>query len=317
MRNLFFLFVTFLCSQSIAQTKIYTSDIDNFWKAYNQVQKITDTVQQLKIIQTTYFDNASQGLKDFIKASEINARWMLKSIKRYPKFWASVMPKTLAVKKQYPELEKIIARYKKLYSKFKQPDICFAIGCLSMGGTTNKNEILIGAEIAAADSLVDASEVGEWLSGVFKNNKGIEFLVAHEMTHTQQPDGDSENDGKSNLLGYCIVEGAADFIAELLLQKPVTSPYMTYGKAHEKTLWEKFKNDMYGQNSDDWLYNGGNDSTKCADLGYFEGYAICKAYYENAKNKEKAIADIIELDRKNLNTLNDFLAKSKYADKWK
>ncbi len=35
-----------------------------------------------------------------------------------------------------------------------------------------------------------------------------------------------------------------------------------------------------------------------ADLGYFMGYAICKTYYKNAKNKTKALKEIAELDYK-------------------
>lgn len=270
-----FLFITSTLGQSALQSKIHTSDIDNFWKTYDKIQATNDTSQQLQIIQTTYFDSGSEGLKSFIKEAELTTNCLLRNIKRKPKFWVSIRPKTLAIKKQFQELEKIMSRYKQLYPKFKQPDIYFTIGCLSSGGTTNKNEILIGSEIAAADNTVDASEIGTWLKGVFKDNKGIEYLVAHEMTHTQQPDGDSEDDGKSNLLGYCIIEGAADFIAELLLQKSISSPYMTYGKANEKMLWQKFQKEMYGQDADNWLYNGGD--TSHADLGYFEGYAICKS----------------------------------------
>jgi len=308
------LFTVCLCNQSFSQTKIFTSDIDNFWKVYDRIKETNDTSQQLQIIQSIYFDKASKGLKSFITEARITISCLLRNIKRKPRFWSSIRLKTLAIKSHNQELENIILRYRKLYSKFKSPNIYFVIGCLSTGGTTKRDEILIGAEIASADSTVDASEIGEWLKGVFKDGKGVEYLVAHEMTHTQQPDGDSEDDGKSNLLGYCIVEGAADFIAELLLQKPINSPYMTYGKANEKILWKEFQKEMYGQNASSWLYNGGD--TSHADLGYFEGYAICKSYYQNAKDKKKAIADIINLDRKNLNALSNFLAKSKYADKW-
>ena len=306
----------FLYSQSASSLKIYTSDIDNFWKAYDEVQQSNDTAQQLNIIQSVYFDAASAGLKDFIGKSGINAKDMLHCIKEFPKFWTSVRPKTLAVKNQLAELNKLIFRYKKLYPQFKQPNIYFVIGSLSMGGTTDSSEILTGTEIAAADSTVDASEINQWLQKVFKENTGIDFIIAHEMTHTQQPDGDAENDGKSNLLGYCINEGAADFIAELLLQRPLNDPYIIYGKLHEKAVWQAFQKEMYGQNIDNWLYNGGNASVPCAELGYFEGYAICKSYYEHSKNKKQAIYDIINLDRKNINALNHFLDLSKYASRW-
>ena len=68
---------------------------------------------------------------------------------------------------------------------------------------------------------------------------------------------------------------------------------------------------MYGQETKKWLYNGNDAPCGNADLGYFMGYTICKAYYKNAKNKEQALKDIIELEYKKENVVA-FLVKSKY-----
>jgi uncharacterized protein YjaZ len=210
----------------------------------------------------------------------------------------------------------MMVRFKKIYPEFKQPDIYFTIGVLNSGGTTSKDKILIGSEIACSDSTIDATELGTWLQSVFKDQKNVLSMVAHEVGHTQQKDGDGEDDGGSNLLGYCIREGACDFISELLLEKPVVSPYMTYGVAHEKELWIMFTKEMRSQNTENWLYNGRNAPNGNADLGYFIGYEICKSYYNNSKNKKQALKEIIELDYTK-ESVEMFLVKSKYADKWK
>ena len=55
-------------------------------------------------------------------------------------------------------------------------------------------------------------------------------MVAHEISHTQQQNGNS-----GNLLEQSIKEGACDFIAEQIY-KPVSSSYMDYGNLHEKQL---------------------------------------------------------------------------------
>jgi uncharacterized protein YbjQ (UPF0145 family) len=44
-----------------------------------------------------------------------------------------------------------------------------------------------------------------------------------------------------------------------------------------------------------------------ADLGYFIGYKIVKSYYKQARDKQQAIKDIIEM-----NDPITFLQKSKY-----
>jgi len=293
------------------ETKIFTSDIDNFWIAYDSVKTTTDTVKQIDFIQRLYLDKATSGLKEFMVARQHSAKRHLADIVKNPKFWVSLRPHTLQIITYTTDIESLMLRFKNLYSDFKQPEIYFTIGCLNSGGTTTPNKILIGSEIAASDSTVDASEIGNWLKGVFRSNTNVVYLVAHEVGHTQQKGGDSENDGNSNLLGYCIREGACDFIAELLLEKPILSPYMSYGKANENALWELFKKDMNKQETKDWLYNGGQAPNGKADLGYFIGYAICKAYYNNSKNKTKALKEIIEVDYKRENVLR-FLEKSKY-----
>lgn len=285
--------------------KIFTNDIDNFWIAYDSVKTTDDTTKQKEFIQKLYLDKATSGLKDFIIVRQHSAKRHLNNILKYPKFWTTVRPNTIQIKSFTTDIENLMVKFKLLYSDFKQPDVFFTIGCLNSGGTTTRNKILIGTEIAASDSTVDASEVGSWLGEVFKLNTSVVSMVAHELGHTQQ------NGGSSNLVGYCIKEGACDFITELLLDKPVQSPYMTYGNANEKTLWELFQKDMYGHETKDWLYNGAQTPNGKADLGYFIGYVICKSYYKNASNKIEALKKIIELNYSK-KSVAKFLKKSKY-----
>ena len=301
--------VNFTFGQS---TKIFTSDIDNYWIAYDSIKTTNDTVVKIQLFQSLYLDKGTEGLKDFIIARQHTAKRHLSNIVSKPKFWASLRPHTLEIKNHTKEIELLMTRFKSLYPKFKQPNVYFMIGCLNSGGTTTSNKILIGSEIACSDNTVDASELGSWLQGIFKTNKDVVYLVAHEVGHTQQKGNDSEDDGNSNLLGYCIKEGACDFIAELLLKKEVVSPYMNYGKSNEAELWKKFQGEMLGQETKNWLYNGGDAPNGNADLGYFIGYAICRSYYYNTKNKKKALKEIIELDYKPKNVLK-FLKKSNYS----
>ncbi len=157
-------------------------------------------------------------------------------------------------------------------------------------------------------------ELPEWYKKRFKNNSGIAQLVAHEAVHTQQ----KEDCKDIFLLGKCLGEGSCDFIAELLLNgQPYNFPYLTYGKSHEKELYNKFKEDMNKTDESDWLYNGTNAKNGQEDLGYFMGYAICKYYYETAKNKAQAIAGIVDIDYSSNELAQKFYDKTKYADKMK
>ena len=282
-------------AQSITACRIHTTDIDNFWQAYDSIRVSPDSIAQANLLERLFLSRASEGLVGFMKLENYNTAKYLRKIKTYPAFWASIRPKTFLTEANRKRICDVFKKFSTVYPSFAPPDVYFTIGCLQAGGTSSGNKLLIGTEIAAADSTVDASEMGDWLRRVFKDNKDVVYLVAHETVHSQQKGGDAEIDGKSDLLGYCLREGAADFIAELILDQPLVSPYMSYGRQHEKALWTAFKKEMYGQKEDNWLYNGDNARDQPADLGYFIGYAICRSYYRKNGNKRQAIRDILQL----------------------
>lgn len=68
---------------------------------------------------------------------------------------------------------------------------------------------------------------------------------------------------------------------------------------------------MHEDDVSDWLYNGSKSQNRPADLGYWIGYKITKAYYDKAADKKQAVADIIQID-----DADEFLEKSGYASKF-
>jgi len=289
--------------------KVITSDIDNFWIAYDSIQTTTDSLKQLNFIQTLYIDKGTKGLKAFMVLRNYNAKLWVALINRYPKFWNSIRPNTLTVKSYAAEIEKSIARFKELYPDLKEAKMYFTVGGLRSGGTTMNDMVLIGSEIATGNATTDVSEfTNNWLAGVFKNQQ-IDNLVnlnIHEYVHTQQKGGDPKI-----LLDKAIEEGSCDFIMELVIGKQIQNNYIVYGREHEATLKEEFKSDMLSTNISNWLYNGSTAKT-VADLGYFMGYSICKAYCNNAPDKKKAIKEIIELNYSDSAAVEDFLKSSNY-----
>lgn len=311
MKNYLFIAVLFsfilkLQAQPNIHKTVYTEDINNFWIAYDSVKTTSDTVRQLQFVQTLYIDKGTEGLHAFMKARNYDAKLWVSLINKYPKYWASIRPNTLKVNGMVSELNKSVARFHKLYPEMKPARMFFTIGGLRSGGTTTDDMVLVGAEIAAADKNTDASELSDWLKGVFKNGdiNNVVGLNVHEYVHTQQ------KEGSDILLGQCITEGAADFIAELVTEKENNSPYMIYGRANQAELKEKFKLEMYTSATANWLYNGSNVAH--ADLGYFMGYQICKSYYQQANDKKQGIKNIIELNYTDEKQVDDFLAASKY-----
>lgn len=306
--NFSFLLSLFAITVFGQEQKIITSDIDNFWSAYDSIQKVTEKPVKIEIINSLYIKKGTPGLRAFMNARNYSAELYIDLIEMYPKFWKSVRSNTLSVKKYTPQIESSIIRFTQLYPEIKDAKMYFTIGGLRSGGTVDNGMVLIGTEIAAADSLTDVSEFrSNWLPGVFKKQsiENLVYLNVHEFVHTQQ------TDGESILLGGALKEGACDFIAELVLNHPISRNYLDYGRLHEREIREKFKREMFNSDFSDWLGNGEN-AKDMADLGYFMGYTICKSFYDKVENKKEAIKKIIELDYGSENSVEDFLVQSGY-----
>ena len=307
-----FFFTFFTLSFAFGQEKeqkVFTSDIDNFWVAYDSIHTTTDSLKQLQYLQALYIDKGTPGVQGFMEAKGYTAEQWVTSIRSYPKFWNSVRPNTLLAKSGAQGLEPYLKKLKKLYPALRPAGIYFCIGVLSSGGTTQDSMILIGAEIATGNSSTDISEFPEstqkFLSRVYKGEpfKNIIPVNVHEYVHTQQKGLGSD------LLGRAILEGTCDFVAELVTGITMPLSYMEYGPKHEAELKQKFKAEMFEPGIGNWFYN---QQAAQPDLGYYMGYAICKAYYKQAKNKQQAIKDMIELKYDDAAAVEAFLAKSKF-----
>lgn len=300
--------LVFASAFSQKSAKIYTSDIDNFWVAYDSIQKTKDHTQKLALIKKLYTDKGTEGLKAFMKARDYNDTVFVSIIDKYPKFLNSIRPNTLTIKTKTNELEASVVRLKEIYPELKEAEMYFTIGGLNSGGTVSGNKVLVGAELATGLPSTDVSEFqDDWIKGVFANQSldNIVSLNVHEYIHTQQI-GD-----RRRVLSQSIKEGACDLIAELVMNKPLERKYLSYGAAHAAEVKDLFKKEMFTGNFANWLYNG-RKKGESADLGYYIGYEICKSYYQNAKDKKQAVKDIIELNYDNNKAVEDFLTRSKF-----
>jgi uncharacterized protein YjaZ len=125
------------------------------------------------------------------------------------------------------------------------------------------------------------------------------------MIHTLQ----GSRTGARSLLAASLTEGSADFLAELISGEHITNPAYAYGDAHEAELWMEFKTAMDSTNTSAWLFQGDRTPPgRPADLGYWMGYKISKAYYNNAADKKTAVKEILRFT-----DAKAFLAASGYG----
>jgi hypothetical protein len=314
LKSLLLAFILLLLSSSYTKGQtptIITSDIDNFWDAYDRLHNAKSKEDSIRIIEVLYLGRASEGFKKLIKSRDLTAEKYVNTISYYPEYWKSVRNNTLSIKNYEAAITEQMLLFDQSLKNFKTPKICFAIGVLSTGGTVKNNWLLIGTEMVASDSTTVRTGMNDWLRTVLPNEPHILAFTAHETIHTQQRKGLGLIWGYFNhrALTMVINEGAADFVADKVTGTSINSKMYTYGYSHEKEIWDEFRKEMYKKDYSKWLYNGSNSKGRPADLGYFIGYRICEAFYNQSEDKEKALRIILKT-----NNYRSFLKKSGYGE---
>lgn len=304
-----FFFISCENKPTISQD-IYSTDIDNYWNAYDKIVATKDSTLQYKYINDLYIDKGSIGLKNIMTARRYTAKEYVEAINKYPKFWSSVRENTYKSKTYDSRIIESIQKLKDLYPDLEPAPIYFTIGSLRTGGTILDKTILIGSELSFADKTTIIDELPEWRKPFFINYnpiEGIELLCTHEYVHTQQaPLID-------NLLTYCLYEGVAEFVSTKALNVPSNTPAIQFGKDNESTVKAKFEADMFiSQNTYNWIWGENQNELKIRDLGYYIGYSICENYYDKAKDKNIAIKEMIELDFSNEEQIEAFVDASNF-----
>ncbi len=278
-----------------ASQTVSDKDIVRFWQAFDAITTTTDPAERLRLIQTIYIDPGTPGLHALMAARRYTAQQYVDAIVNWPHFWRSVRPLTARSQQAVVSLNDDVARFRRLYPELRPASITYAIGVLRTGGTTTGDMVLIGAELALGDETVDVSELPEPLrarlgvffaSRPFANNAQNNI---HEYVHTQQ------QETQGSLAQQVVREGVAELVAELITNRKPALPVYTYGPIHDAAIQQRFVAEMRGENYDNWLWNSARNPFGVSDVGYYVGYRIARRYYDAARDKRRAIKELIEL----------------------
>src|SRR3954454_18311615 len=109
------------------KAKFVTSDIDNFWRAFDLAQKEPDFDKRVAIYQTEYIDKGTAGLKDFVRLRIKDAKTLTMTVDQLPRYYASARSSTLRMRQMEGSVRKSFKRFKKLYPEPRLPDVYFVI----------------------------------------------------------------------------------------------------------------------------------------------------------------------------------------------
>jgi hypothetical protein len=163
------------------------------------------------------------------------------------------------------------------------PPVTVLVGRGNSGGVTTEAGVVIGLE-----ALCNA----DWM----QPDVGDRFvhLIAHEYVHVQQP-GARVDVEQPTLLYQTLLEGGAEYVAELISGQPANAHLQRWTQGRECALERAFVQDSMGTDLSKWLYNGPGDDARRGDLGYWIGYRIAHAYVARAPDRRSAIAELLDV----------------------
>lgn len=98
------MFADGLCGQHASQN-VVTTDISNFWTAYDRITSTQDSILQYTYLDSLYFRNGTEGLAGIRAARNYTPQDYINSINNFPAFWSSIRNNTLAVDANKADLE--------------------------------------------------------------------------------------------------------------------------------------------------------------------------------------------------------------------
>ena len=273
--------------KNVADVEIITSDIDNFWEAYEQY----NASKNPHFFDTQYIEKGSDGVGGFIKLRIQNGGHLAITIERYPNYYKTIETTTKGFKSYIPEIKTYLKKFKELYPSVNFAPIYLVIGAMNAGGTTSNKGIIIGSELYALTDNTNTSELTDWHKNATKRADYLPTIIIHELVHIQQNTLGSIF-RKRTLLSESLKEGSADFISELITGTHINKKLHAYANEHKTDLIKEFKSRFDDKNYKDWFYTPTKDRPN--DLGYWIGYEISKAYYDAMEDKNEAIKNLME-----------------------
>ncbi|HRE52281.1 MAG TPA: hypothetical protein PK339_12720 [Flavitalea sp.] len=168
--------------------KFVTTDIANFWRAYDQFYQDTSK----NPFSEKYIDIGSKGVFGFLKYRIVDKEYLKSIVMNKKGDYDNIRQNSFRIVEKEKQCRSIFYAMKYWYPKAVFPPVYLVVGAFNSGGTANDEGLIIGAEMQ-------------------KNIDNIPYTIAHELIHFQQRKTDNPT-----LLVQAIHEGSADFLGELI-----------------------------------------------------------------------------------------------------
>jgi len=270
------------------EIQIHTGDVTRFLGTVSALRRARTYRDSAALLFQRYYLPATPGLRSFIRTRIGSPFELLDQMQSRRQYYAH-LPRSLAeIDALRSSVLDAFGRFEQLYPEAVFTDVYYVVGRMNSGGTTTPGMIVIGAEMYGKDGAAPSWELSEWERSVLRDTSLVTTIAVHELMHINQPAAS----GSRTLLRQSLIEGGADFVAERVTGRNINAHVHAWANPREAELWEEFRGRMGGTDMAGWLYDS-RPTDRPADLGYWMGYRIARAYYERAPDKGRAIREIL------------------------
>lgn len=275
------------CGPSLAASPkgplILTEDVARFYRLYDSTGGHPSADQ----LDQAYIAPGSEGLHQFAKLRNVSGARIAATIDQHPEVYADARRCLTALPAVKQRLTAAFGKLARLYPEARFPPVTLLVGRGRPVGITDASGVSIGLEALCAADFMDPNVEDRFV-----------HTIAHEYGHIQQSAELQALEGGApgaTVLRMSLIEGAAEFTAELISGDVGNYQHKAWTKGHEAAIEAAFVSDEDKTDLSQWLNNGPGTADKPGDLGYWVGYRIVKAYYQHAADKRQALREIFKM----------------------
>ena len=255
-----------------------TDDVELFYRLYDANGGRPSADQ----LQRDYLDVGSEGLRHLAGVRNVTGVRMAEAMAARPEIYIEARRCAATLPKVRERVDAALKEFARRSPEARFPSVTVAVGRgrpVAIGSPTDG--VQVGLEALCATTFINP-DIEDRFVGV----------LVHEYVHTQQSPAMTESEAFT-VLEISLAEGAAEFLTELLSGAPAYAYFGPLTEGRELEIETRFAADVDKTELSDWLYNSTLETP--ADLGYWVGYRIAKAYYRHAADKEAAFGEILGL----------------------
>lgn len=234
--------------------EIQTEGVTRFYKVYDNASGHPTAAQ----IQHDYLDQGSDGLHHLMKVRNVTAERIAQAIATQPGLYAGARTCLAALPRVRDRLNAAFQKLLILYPESQKPPVTIAVGRgrpLAISGPGDGVQIGLEAMCAPNASFLNPNVDDRFV-----------HVIAHESIHSQQAPALS-NKEHPTVLERSLLEGAAEYMGELISGDVAYGAFRASTAGHEKEIETRFAADVDKTDLSDWLDN--TTPTRLGDLGYW------------------------------------------------